>query len=274
MCLVFRFGCTKQHTRYENPFVTATSREILADISSLTRQLSEFDIPKPIAILHALFRLDRSDKLCEPWFRALEVWTEVDEVLENDSFDGHRRTIVEHTLNILFLPGIHTETIKQHPPGLALTDDFEQYSQVSVISSSSGFPHATEPTLSLGAVELPSPLHFQLHILTRLILNEQGRIIHHRDFWDVKDLVGLVPGVKLTQWISTRLAGYSLAAIGRIGAWLFGARISAEDVGSETGRKNAESGRRTRSNSELTQAAAYARHVRTHTHGSFSSSRG
>lgn len=77
---------TEQSPSYENPFITATSREIIADISSLTRQLSEFDIPKPIAMLHTLFRLRRSEKLREPWFRALEVWTEVDEILESDSF--------------------------------------------------------------------------------------------------------------------------------------------------------------------------------------------
>lgn len=76
----------KRQFSYENPFVTTTSREILADISSLTRQLSEFDIPKPIAMLHTLFRLRRSEKMREPWFRALEVWTEVDEILESDSF--------------------------------------------------------------------------------------------------------------------------------------------------------------------------------------------
>ena len=66
--------------------MTATSREILADISSLTCQLSRLDIPRPIATLHTLLRLDRNGKYAQPWFRALEVWSEVDEILESDTF--------------------------------------------------------------------------------------------------------------------------------------------------------------------------------------------
>jgi len=244
---------------YENPFITATSREIIADISSLTRQLSEFDIPKPIAMLHTLFRLRRSEKMREPWFRALEVWTEVDEILESDSFDGHRRTIVEHTLNILFLPGLHSDdTVRPHGLNLPTSDSLEHYAGLSEDSDM----RIAEPKISLVGIPLPSPLHFKLHIMTRLSLNEQGRIIHHRDFWDVKDLFGLVPGVSLTQWISTRLAGYSLAALSRVGSWVFGKGDVAESSG------DLETGRRSRSNTELTQAAAYARHVRMHAHAS------
>lgn len=43
------------------------------------------------------------------------------------------------------------------------------------------------------------------------MFNEQGKITRHRDFWDVKDLLGLVPGVSLAQWIGTRLAGTGLS---------------------------------------------------------------
>jgi len=252
---------------YENPFLTATSREILADISSLTRQLSEFDIPKPVAMLHTLFRLRRSEKMREPWFRALEVWTEVDEILESDSFDGHRRTIIEHTLNVLILPGLHSA--RPHGLNLPTSDTFENYQPTLDDDESS--PPRPEPTMSFVGVPLPSPLHLKLRILTRLSLNERGRITHHRDFWDVKDLFGLVPGVSLTQWITTRMTGYSLALLSRAGSWVFGRRDTNRPA--ESGRKEPETGRRTRSNSELTTAAAYARHVRMHTHGSFSSSR-
>jgi len=61
----------------------------LADISSLTCQLSRFDIPRPIAMLHTLLRLDRNDKLAQPWFRALEVWSEIEEILESDTFGAY-----------------------------------------------------------------------------------------------------------------------------------------------------------------------------------------
>jgi len=39
--------------------------------------------------------------------------------------------------------------------------------------------------------------------------------MHHRDFWDVKDMLGLVPGVGLLQWISGRVAARTLGLISR-----------------------------------------------------------
>jgi hypothetical protein len=183
--------------------------------------------------------------------------------------DGHRRTIVEHILHILFLPGLHSDDTIRPYVNLPIRDSLPQYPQPPAVEQSDP-PHFTEPTIAICGVGVPSPLHFQLHILTRLMLNEQGRITHHRDFWDVKDLVGLVPGATLVQWITTRLAGYSLALGTRMGSWIFGRRLLEAAVS----EKDVETGRRTRSNSELTQAAAYARHVRAHTHGSFSSGRG
>ncbi|KII94651.1 hypothetical protein PLICRDRAFT_127735, partial [Plicaturopsis crispa FD-325 SS-3] len=181
---------------YENPFVTATSRSVIRDIYSLTRQLSHLDIPRPLAMFCTLFRikppdvllgkrradgeLERPDEAAS--FQALRVWTEVGDISESESFDGHRRSVVEHTLNILLLPGIHSDRHTLLIPGTR--------------------------------IGVPSPLHLQLHIMTRLSFNEQGRITHHRDLWDVKDVLGLVPGVSLAQWITGRLAasGLSFAA--------------------------------------------------------------
>ena len=37
-------------------------------------------------MLHTLLKLDRNAKLAQPWFRALEVWSEIDEILESDTF--------------------------------------------------------------------------------------------------------------------------------------------------------------------------------------------
>lgn len=170
-------------------------------------------------------------------------------------------------MNVLILPGIHSA--RPHGLNLPTSDTFEQY-QPRLDDDESNLPRP-EPTVSLVGVPLPSPFHLKLHILTRLTLNERGRITHHRDFWDVKDLFGLVPGISLTQWITTRMTGYSLALLSRAGSWVFGRRNTNRPV--ESGRKDIETGRRTRSNSELTTAAAYARHVRMHTHSSFSSNR-
>lgn len=125
-----------------------------------------------------------------------------------------------------------------------------------------------QPKLSIAGINLPSPMHFQLRVLTRLSMNEQGRITHHRDFWDVKDLLGLVPGASLAQWLTTRITGYSLSMLGRIGMWVFGgSRRQAADQreGGDVEIGPPTVGRVTRSNS-VTSAASYARHVRHH-HG-------
>jgi len=108
-------------------------------------------------------------------------------------------------------------------------------------------------------------MHFRLRVLTRLSMNEQGRITHHRDFWDVKDLLGLVPGVNLAQWITTRITGYSLSVVGRLTMWAFGGSggQAADQNGGDIEIGPPTVGRVTRSNS-VTSAAAYARHVRHH----------
>jgi len=216
-------------------------------------------------MLHTLLRLDRNHKFAQPWFRALEVWSEIDEILESDTFDGHHRTIVEHTLHVLFLPSLHKEQASQTFPS---TDQhlrqlsMASHLDTSVIASAS-YPH---PKLSVAGINLPSPMHFQLRVLTRLSMNEQGRITHHRDFWDVKDLFGLVPGVSLAQWIMTRITGYSLSLLGRFGMWAFGGsggQAADQEEGSDVENGPPTIGRMTRSNS-VTSAAAYARHVRHH----------
>ena len=181
--------------------------------------------------------------------------------------DGHHRTIVEHTLHVLFLPSLHKEQASHTFP---YADEHTRqlfsapYFDSSFLSSVS-YP---QPKLSIAGINLPSPVHFQLRVLTRLSMNEQGRITHHRDFWDVKDLLGLVPGVSLAQWVMTRIAGYSLSVLGRFGGWVFGG--SGRQAGEQTEGRDAEIGpptigRVTRSNS-VTSATGYARHIRHH-HG-------
>ncbi|CAK5262520.1 unnamed protein product [Mycena citricolor] len=199
--------------RYENPVLTATSRSVITDIHQLSRHLSVIDVPRPIALLCTLFRLQPprtgflARHLDEPLFEALRVWTEIGDISETESFDGHRKTIVEHTLNVLILPGIHRDgqhRIQAPSESLILTPGPSSHSLPT--------SHPAAPGLGIPGTSLtiPSPLHFQLHIITRLSFNEQGRITHHRDFWDIKDVMGLVPGVSLAQWIGTRLAARGL----------------------------------------------------------------
>ena len=54
--------------------------------------------------------------------------------------------------------------------------------------------------------------------MTRLSFNEQGLITYHHDVWDIKDVLRLIPGVRIALWVSARAAGWGLACIGR--RWL------------------------------------------------------
>jgi len=182
---------------------------MLADILRLSRQLSVVDVPRPLAVIYSFFRLRAPDHLSSPWIHAMRAWTEIDDVSESESFDGHRKTIVEHNLNILVFPSLHTDT------GTAT-----QFSLSNESLSSPMPPHPIHPSLRIPGTSLtvPSPFHLQLRIITRFLFNEQGRITHHRDFWDVKDVMGLVPGVSLAQWIGTRIAARGLSYASR--AWL------------------------------------------------------
>lgn len=148
--------------------------------------------------------------------------------------DGHHLSIIEHTVNVLFLPGLHTGA------GTSSSDSFDSCGgengdlstsmirtvPPSATSTSFNIQHNQPPRPSLAvpgleALKIPSPLHLQLHVLTRLSFNEQGRITHHRDFWDVRDVLGLVPGMSAAQWIATRVAAKSLSLATRVAGWAF-----------------------------------------------------
>lgn len=77
---------------YENPVLTATSRSVITEIHQLSRQLSVIDVPRPIAIICTLFRLQPpragflARNIDDPLFQALRVWTEIGDICENESF--------------------------------------------------------------------------------------------------------------------------------------------------------------------------------------------
>ena len=73
-------------SRYENPVITATSRDSIGDIHSLSQYLSELDAPKPTSLLRNLLGLARISTDRESWFQISRMWTEVDDVCENESF--------------------------------------------------------------------------------------------------------------------------------------------------------------------------------------------
>ncbi|KAI0068549.1 hypothetical protein BV25DRAFT_1895786 [Artomyces pyxidatus] len=157
---------------YESPLITATSRGQIGDLFGLAQHLATLDLPRPSALLRALLGAADPDAAATPWLRVARTWTDIEEVCESESFDGHRRCIVEHTLHILLLPG-------------------------------------------LPAADAWHPLHLQLRVLSRLAFNEQGRITHHRDAWDVAELVRLLPGGALAQWAASRATAAALALAAR-----------------------------------------------------------
>ncbi|KIJ63170.1 hypothetical protein HYDPIDRAFT_113768 [Hydnomerulius pinastri MD-312] len=197
---------------YENPLITATSRSIISDIHALMRHFCIVDVPKPLSVLHNfLWSRPPANRGEEPWFRALRIWTEVDDISETESFDGHRKSMVEHTLNILLFPGLHTtykipKTLSlHHPPSPS-----ESGSHLSLaLPATPSLPIPGTP------LALPSPLHLQLPIMTRLSFNEQGQITYHRDIWDVRDVLRLVPGIRLVQWFAGRASASGLGWISR-----------------------------------------------------------
>ncbi|KIJ14523.1 hypothetical protein PAXINDRAFT_12622 [Paxillus involutus ATCC 200175] len=200
--------------RYENPLVTATSRSIISDIHALVRLCCAVDVPKPSSILHAIRRrrpLNNPDG--EPWFRALRVWSEVDDISETESFDGHKKSLVEHTVNVLFFPDLHTTYripkifLLRHPPPSPSEPGSSQLSLALPASPSFTIPGTR--------ISLPSPLHFQLPVMTRLSFNEQGQITYHVDIWDVRDVLRLIPGVRVVQWFLGRAGALGLSWISR-----------------------------------------------------------
>ncbi len=89
--------------------------------------------------------------------------------------------MVEHTLHILFLPGLHPNVQPSPSPGGPGTvPSSESMMSLLLPDPSLRFQHAN---LSFWP---PSPFHLKLPIITRLAFNEAGKITHHRDFWDVK----------------------------------------------------------------------------------------
>jgi len=181
---------------YENPLITATSRTLIADIYKATHQ---FQSPsRPLAALSTLFNLSpcASDSTIH---QAIRVWSDVIDIFDNESvFDGHHKVVVEHTLNILLLPSIHCEgDLGRSAPSTGPQSDHPFI-----------LPSISIPGTSMS---VPSPLHLKLHIVTALSFNEEGLVTHHRDIWDVKDVVGLVPGMSLAQWVGSRITASGMS---------------------------------------------------------------
>ena len=72
--------------RYENPFVTASSRQIIGDINALSRQLRDLNVPRPAAMFRTLFQPRRREEEGEPWFQVMQAWSDIEDIYDSESF--------------------------------------------------------------------------------------------------------------------------------------------------------------------------------------------
>lgn len=70
---------------------------------------------------------------------------------------------------------------------------------------------------------------------TRLSFNDSGRITHHQDIWDVKDVFALIPGVGIAQWIGSRVLAHSLANASDLCEWMSKVRRDKDGRSAEGG---------------------------------------
>ncbi|QRV72851.1 hypothetical protein RhiJN_00865 [Ceratobasidium sp. AG-Ba] len=153
---------------YKNTFVTATSLPLISDIHALTHRLCHVRVPRPTALLDRILGLETTaSQMWDAW----KVWSEIGTVCETESFDGHRKSIVEHTIHFQLLGG---------------------------------------------------SLHRRVRVHTILSFNEQGRITHHQDVCDLRELLYLIPGGHAIQSVTTRFTAIGLAGLSRLSAALAG----------------------------------------------------
>jgi len=118
-------------------------------------------------------------------------------------------------VHFLFLPGLH-DAGQEHTRGRGLSNDSLLYAhELGASSSSLSSVHLSRP---FGGVITRgwSPFHFRMKVTTRLSFNDAGRVVHHRDLIDLKDLVQGFPGGTAFQWLTSTLAAKSLSLLSRL----------------------------------------------------------
>ncbi|KAH9179579.1 hypothetical protein EDB89DRAFT_2145044 [Lactarius sanguifluus] len=165
---------------YENPVITATSRDAIGDVHSFSQQLAELDAPKPTSLLRSLWAHSSAER--ESWFQISRMWTEVDDVCENESFgewDIGDALWSTHSIYFSF-PGFTPSAFFGHmnaaQPYALTTEAQRNPSTRSLHLSISGLSGPSLPTLTVPGIGLPfpSPLHLKLHVFTRLSLTNKG----------------------------------------------------------------------------------------------------
>ncbi|GAA5984201.1 hypothetical protein JCM5350_005451 [Sporobolomyces pararoseus] len=184
-------------------------------------------------------------------------WSELGEITESPSFDGHRVMTFSHTVHLELLPFLRSEQVQSFGDSTATPSrrrafsvfslpgtPFPQTPTASIRESFFGTPTSegifskTHPAISVSGLRsllsLLSPrlivsnlttLNIKLH--TKLLFSNEGRVLHHEDVWGLKELIeGLVP-----------LGGF-VYSLNRQGlGWMAGV-VSRRLVGRETLKKD------------------------------------
>ncbi|KAG8746404.1 hypothetical protein FRC10_005115 [Ceratobasidium sp. 414] len=103
---------------YKNTFVTAVSREQVSDIHALTRRLCHVRVPRPTALLARFLGRTTGNQMWDAW----KVWSEIGTSKYAQSVDltrwnvqdGHRKSIVEHTVHFRLLGGSLHRCLRMH----------------------------------------------------------------------------------------------------------------------------------------------------------------
>ncbi|KAG9104725.1 hypothetical protein FRC06_011619 [Ceratobasidium sp. 370] len=96
---------------YKNTFVTATSRELISSLHALTQAMCYVRVPSPTTLVARILGHETTaNQMWDAW----KVWSDIGTVCETESFDGHRKSIVEHTVHFLLLGGSLHRCLRVH----------------------------------------------------------------------------------------------------------------------------------------------------------------
>ena len=102
---------------YENPLLTATSRNVITDIYHAAQQWTEVDMPRPLMLLSRVFGRKTAPR--DPWFPVLRIWSEVGDICDAESFGASRACVcvclvAEHCIR-RWAPSEHRRTHHTRP---------------------------------------------------------------------------------------------------------------------------------------------------------------
>ncbi|GAA5943884.1 uncharacterized protein JCM15063_006537 [Sporobolomyces koalae] len=192
-------------------------------------------------------------------------WSELGDVTDSHSFDGHRIMSFSHTLHLELLPFLHSEQVQFYGDASATPSrrrafsvfslpgtPFPQTPTASIRESFFGTPTSdgifskTHPAISISGItsllSLLSPrliastlttLHIKLQ--THLLFDEEGRIIAHEDLWGLKEVLeGFFPITSFLYSLNRQGLGWMAGLVSR--------KLVGRERGSDEGVKEPSQG--------------------------------